>query len=86
MQKLKLALIEDVMLANNGYMQRDRLIVNARNAVPGSTLSAAGEALDELVKWGQLSLLGQNAEGKKFYCLPENWTKIRQMMKEITGG
>lgn len=85
MNEIKLAILADVMLANNGYVSRHATIVNVRNKVKGATLSAVGEVLDDLVKWGHLSPLGKNGKGETFYCLPENYTAIREMMAEIVG-
>lgn len=84
MNEVKLAILRDVGLANNGYVTMHCTMQNVRNSVKGSTLSGIRDAFLELVEHRHLVLLGTVTGGQAFYCLPENRHRILQMMEELT--
>lgn len=84
MDEIKLAILRDVGLANNGYVTMHGTMANVRNAVKGSTLSGVRDAFTDLVKHRHLVLLGTDRAGQEYYCLPEKKHLILQMMEDLT--
>lgn len=84
MNEIKLAILADVMLANNGYVTRAATICNVRRKVANATLSAIGEVFDDMVKWGHLSFLGHGRTGDTFFCLPENYARVRETAADLS--
>ena len=84
MNEIKLAILRDVGLANNGYVTRHATMANVRRAVKDSTLSSVKDEFDDLVKHRHLVLLGKDRDGQEYYCLPENRHRIIAMMEDLT--
>lgn len=84
MEEIKLAILRDVMLANNGYVTMACTMQNVRHSVKGSTLLAIKECFNDLVRFGHIVLLGKDRAGQEYYCLPEKRHTILQMMEDLT--
>lgn len=86
MNEIKLAILRDMGLNNNGYAKKQFTVVNVRNAVKASTLSEVNTEFNSLVSFGHLKLLGKDRDGHEFYCLPEKFALVKMMMVDLTRG
>jgi hypothetical protein len=82
MNEIKLAILRDMGLNNNGYADKTTTVTNVHNAVNGSTLGGVLKEFKSLVEYGHLKLLG-GVEGREFYCLPENYRAVMDMFVEM---
>jgi hypothetical protein len=81
MNEIKLAILRDVGLANNGYADRAATIVNVTQSRK-LRMSEVRVEFDSLVEFGHLRLVAQS-DRSRYYCLPENFNRVLATLKEL---
>jgi len=87
MNEIKLEILRDMSLNNNGYADRHNTVANVLRRINAESKKVKmTEVYDEfksLVEFGHLKPLGRTAGGRDFYCLPEHHASVVEMLKEL---
>lgn len=81
MNEVKLAILRSMGLANNGYSAKVNVITDVARSlkVPVTDVTVAFRELEDFnhVRW-----LGTSPATGSIYCLPEDYTKVQEVLRE----